>query len=133
MRSDIPRKQHIYETQEFSQHDVKQINAERQTLCRQITQLESETEVIDKDFWTEQMALGKERDAVSQSRDAVSQSRDAVSQSRDVVSQSRNTGCQSCAASCSHTFLDVSREPSPVLVNLSPHCIHSWYALIQAL
>ena len=119
MRSDIPRKQHIYETQEFSQHDVKQINAERQTLCRQITQLESETEVIDKDFWTEQMALGKERDAVSQSRDG--------------VSQSRNTGCQSCAASCSHTFLDVSREPSPVLVNLSPHCIHSWYALIQAL
>ena len=65
IKAEIPRKQRIYETQEFSQHDVKQINAERQNLCRQITQLENESETVDKDFWSEEMALGKGRDAVS--------------------------------------------------------------------
>ena len=68
IKAEIPRKQRIYETQEFSQHDVKQINAERQNLCRQITQLENESETVDKDFWSEEMALGKGRDAVSSQR-----------------------------------------------------------------
>ena len=62
--SEIPRKQRIYETQEFSQNDVKQINAERQQLLRQIAALEGENEAVDRDFWAEEMNMGKAREGV---------------------------------------------------------------------
>ena len=64
IQQDIPRKMHIYETQEFSQNDVKQINAERETLRRQIAKFSEEIEAVDKDIWTEEMSLGKGRDLV---------------------------------------------------------------------
>ena len=64
LQSDNQRKQHISETQEFSQADVQHINMERQKLVRQISGMETEVKDVDQSVWTEEMEYGKFQEKV---------------------------------------------------------------------
>ena len=64
LQTDNQRKQHIAETQEFSQADVQHINMQRQKLVRDISGMEKEVKDVDQSVWTEEMDYGKFQEKV---------------------------------------------------------------------
>ena len=64
LNAEIAQKKVVFETQEISQEDVKNMQKESMNVQRSVTQLEGEIERVDKDIWADEMSLGKRRDKI---------------------------------------------------------------------
>ena len=64
MLSELSQKQHILNTQKFSQTDVEKIHARRKELHGQIEGFNNQEATVDKDIWQLELAITRLQEGV---------------------------------------------------------------------